>query len=53
MTFASVTEPEQLGARQEAADYRLAAAGREAAEDERLDLLETPPAGLDEGPSSA
>jgi SAM-dependent methyltransferase len=40
ITFASVTEPEQLGARQEAADYRLAAAGREAAEDERLDLLE-------------
>ena len=35
-----MTEPEQLGARQEAADYRLAAAGREAAEDERLDLLE-------------
>ena len=35
-----VAESEPLAARAETLDYRLAAAGREAAEDERLDLLE-------------
>ena len=38
--FSGVAESEPLGARAETLDYRLAAAGREAAEDERLDLLE-------------
>ncbi len=35
-----MADPQQQGTRQEAAEYRLAAADREAAEDERLDLLE-------------
>ena len=35
-----MTEPEQLGPRRRGADYRLAALGREAEEDERLDLFE-------------
>ena len=35
-----MTEPEALAPRHRRADYRLAAAGREAEEDERLDLLE-------------
>ena len=39
-TFSSVAESERLAARAETLDYRLAATGREAAEDERLDLLE-------------
>jgi len=40
VTFASVSEPERLDGRRATPDYRLAAAGRETAEDERLDLLE-------------
>ena len=40
VTFSGVTESERRAAPAEALDYRLAAAGREAAEDERLDLLE-------------
>jgi SAM-dependent methyltransferase len=39
-TFSAVAESERLAARAETLDYRLAAAGREAAEDERLGLLE-------------
>ena len=39
-TFASVPEPDQPASGREAPDYRLAADGREVAEDERLDLLE-------------
>ena len=38
-TFANVADPRQRETQREA-DYRLAAAGREAEEDERLDLLE-------------
>ncbi len=38
-TFANVADPTQRETQREA-DYRLAAAGREAEEDERLDLLE-------------
>ena len=40
LTFSGVAESERLAARTETLDYRLAAAGREAAEGERLDLLE-------------